>query len=203
MEAIFLACGAGGPQLKRNKDRSGGIPVGSFIPSASEKEIAIPKVAAALRRISHIDPRRFDRIRRQVACIQLLGTRLVALGTWYNSLSMIVLAADWVEADSTSPDQVAMTIVHEATHARFIRFGYAEDIRPRIERICNYQELVFASRIPDASELIASARRAMDTDPSGFTYEDHRQRSLKALETLGMSKWVIRLLDRVTRGRAA
>ena len=185
------------------KDRAAGIPVGSLFPSAAEKHTAIPKVVAALLRIREVDPRRFERIQRQVARIQLLGSRLVALGSWYNALSMIMLAGDWVEAASTSPDRIALTIVHEATHARLMRFGYAEDIRARIERICNYQELVFASRIAGASELIASARRAMDTDPSGFTSEDHRQRSLKALATLGVPKWIIRLLDRVTRSRAA
>jgi len=132
-----------------------------------------------------------------------MGTRLVALGSWYDPLSMILLSDDWLESDSTSAEQVALTIVHEATHARLSRFGYAPEIRARIERICQYQELVFASRIGGDSELVASARRGMDLDPSEFTAERYRQRNLEALIQLGLPHWMVRLLARVTKLLAA
>ena len=186
-----------------HKDYSAGIPVGSWLPSRREKEVSIPNVVAALRRVAEGDPHRFRRIQRQVSCIQLIGTRLIALGGWFRPLSMILLPDDWLELDSTSAERVALTIVHEATHARLSRFGYGPEIRARIERICQYQELVFASRIGGDSELVAGARRGMDLNPSEYTTETRRQRSLEALTQLGLPKWMVRLLDRVTKRRAA
>ena len=185
------------------KDRSGGIPVGTFLAFAEQKERHIPKVTAALDLIRRVEPHRYQRMLRNVRAIHLLGTRYYALGAWYAPLRMIDLAEDWVEDPNTSPEDIAATLVHEATHARLTQFGYSEALRARVERICHYQEAVFASRLGNGEQLVAAARRAMDRDGASYSSATRRTDRLKALRALGMPSWFVQLVDWLTHWRAA
>ena len=172
-----------------------------FVSSDTQKQ-AIPKVVAALRCIQDVDSVRYQRIKRQIKRILVVGSRLVAYGIWYPPLHMIALADDWVEDNATSCERIALTIVHEATHARLSCFGYDEPLRGRLERICNYQALVFASRLPEGHALVAIARAAMDRDPEDYSTGRRRRRILDALETV-LPKRIVALVSRFSRGPAA
>jgi len=119
------------------KDVAGEIPVGSLLPSKRERAVSIPKVVAALRRIAQGDPHRFQRIPRQVRCIQLMGTKLYALGSWYGPLAMIFLSHDWLESDSSSVERVALTIVHEATPLVFLDSAMRQRFEPGSNRFAS------------------------------------------------------------------
>ena len=185
------------------KNRSGGIPVGTFLASAEQKERHIPKVITALDLIRRAEPHRYKRMLRNVSAIHLLGTRYYALGTWHGALRVIDLAGDWVEDAKTSPEDIAATLVHEATHARLAQFGYSEPVRARVERICHHQEAVFAARLPNGERLVAAARRAMDRDGASYSSATRRADRLNALRALGMPTWLVQLVDWLTRWRAA
>ena len=184
------------------KDTTAQVPVGALFVSSDIQNQAIPKVVAALRCIQQVDAVRSRRIKRQVKRILVVGSRLVAYGIWYRPLRMISLADDWVKDNATSCERIALTIVHEATHARLWCFGYDEPLRGRVERICNYQALVFASRLPEGATLVAIARAAMDRDPEDYSTERRRRRILDALETV-LPKRIVALVARFSRGRAA
>lgn len=55
--------------------------------------------------------------------------------------------------DTTTPELIAVTIVHEATHARLFKrgFGYVEEVRDRVEEICLRRDLAFTARLPDGA----------------------------------------------------
>lgn len=66
-------------------------------------------------------------------------------------------------------EQIAASIVNEATRARLRRLGinYVDYVqRQRFERVCMRQELAFAARIPDGAELSReiAARMALPAD---------------------------------------
>ena len=119
------------------------------------------KVRDALCLISNADPRRLDRIRgdaRRLA-VAALGE---AAGEWWQDLRAIAIDRRHAERQTTAA--VAMTLVHEATHARIQRRGvrYRPGIRERVERVCVAQEIEFAMRVPGTEALIKGARLKLE-----------------------------------------
>lgn len=55
----------------------------------------------------------------------------------------------------TRNEDIALILVHEATHARLSKFGfgYDEALRARIEAICHRRELAFAKRLGDEQAI--------------------------------------------------
>jgi hypothetical protein len=186
-----------------HKNHQGGVPIGVFLPLGEQKERDVPKIVAALTLIRDIEPRRYERMLRDIRSIQLMGTRHFALGLWNAASRTIDLAADWVGNESTISEDIAATLVHEATHARLTHFGYPEPLRGRLERICYKQERQFAERLPNGQALVAMAAKAMDVDNTFYSRRAMKGRRLAALHSLGVPDWCIRILDRVMPPRAA
>ena len=186
-----------------HKDRTAGIPIAVLLPEQEEKQLDVPKIVAALRVLQIADPRRYRRLLNDVSGIVLLGTRHFAAGEWYAPLKHIHLANDWVRDQATSPEAIASTLVHEATHARLTRFGYAETLRGRLERICYYQQTLFAARLQGGDQLVAQARAGMNRDPSFYSTSQRNQVRARALKSLGTPAFLVRLLERFWRWRAA
>lgn len=108
------------------------------------------KIAAALDIIGEHDPRRFERLRRDLRRIVIadgLGNRAAYLfhsGTCFIQLSHVI---------DRSSAMIAVSIVHEAVHRRLENAGirYWPDIQKRIERRCVREEISFVDRLPRAS----------------------------------------------------
>jgi hypothetical protein len=104
---------------------------------------------------------------------------------------------------ATTVEQIASTIVHEATHARLERYGigYKEEQRAKIEAICFRRELAFAVRVPDSAELQQGIARCLEwypANPDQFSdarfQERHRAGGIEALRYLGTPDWLIRAI---------
>lgn len=108
------------------------------------------RCVAALDLLRAFDRRRFERLRRDVRGIALTTRG----GSYYDhSLRHIFLDVDLIH---NSPEYIAATLVHEATHARIYHAGvrnYSAQ-RDRHERLCISQEIAFASRLPGAEALV-------------------------------------------------
>jgi hypothetical protein len=67
-----------------------------------------------------------------------------------------------------APLELAMMMVHEATHARLSQHGlaYVGECRQRIERLCVAAEIAFAENVPESDALVEKARALLQT-PSG------------------------------------
>ena len=111
---------------------------------------------------------------------------------------------------ATSPaEAIASTIVHEAAHAHPLlsKLGYAENVRHRIEQICMRQELAFASRIPDGSNVREQVESSLMLPPtcwSSAALEKHRSAGeLAAARYVGLPDWLTHALLalRATRSR--
>jgi hypothetical protein len=98
-----------------------GIEMRLFLPDREEINIATDKVGEALRLIAIHDPKRFAKLTRNVRRIWVGATH--NRGEWVLELEMCVLRFDYVVSPETSPARLALTLVHEATHARLDRIG--------------------------------------------------------------------------------
>jgi hypothetical protein len=156
------------------------------------------KVAESLAQI-----RAYDSVcyRRMLQDIRLIWVRLLPgnLARFSSSLSACELDTRFV-LDQPS-EFIAAAIVHEATHARLWRRGirYDEESRFRVERACLRQEYRFASRLPDAQDLLDWTEAAL-ANPPHFTDAEAVKHfelgSLDALRYRGAPEWLLGLLIR-------
>jgi hypothetical protein len=71
-------------------------------------------------------------------------------------------------ASASHPELIAAVIVHEAAHARLMRYGigYEAPLRHRVEAICARREAAFAAKLPNGEKVREQAenRLAWPTD---------------------------------------
>lgn len=118
-------------------------------------DVVLEHLRSAIDLIGKTAPNRLARLNRDVGRVLLLMVDSPEYWPFANGFAIGLAAAQDVPVD-----QLALTIVHEATHARLWRAGfrYTPDIRERIEHICVRAELDFAQRLPRAQELVDGLR---------------------------------------------
>jgi hypothetical protein len=154
-----------------------------------ETEALFAGVARAVALIQRWEPRRVPRMRRYVRRI-VVGPSGGPAGSYVRALDACMLSAEHIVRDSTA--SVAMTLVHEATHARIECAGvpYAMPIRARIEALCMKEEIEFGALVPGAEGLLAEANRALE---SSWWENEHELAAREGqLRALGMPAWMRR-----------
>jgi hypothetical protein len=160
----------------------------------------LTRVEGALLLIKQHSPLDYARITRELerVWVSLLPH---GLGEYRHSLRACILDERYVADPATAVEQIASTIVHEATHARLERCGieYEEQRRARIEAICFRRERAFAVRLPDSAELQEGIARCLEwyhANPEQFSdahfQEAHVAGGIEGLRYLGAPDWLIR-----------
>jgi hypothetical protein len=121
------------------------------------------------------------------------------VGEYKASLNACLLDERYVADPATSIEQIASTIVHEATRLESHGIGYKEAQRARIEAICFRRELAFAARLPDSAQLQQDIARCLDwyqANPDYFHDAHFQERAggevFAALRHLETPDWLIR-----------
>lgn len=86
--------------------------------------------------------------------------------------------------------ELAMTVVHEATHARLERAGaiYEGNCMGRIERACVASEVRFASKVPGSEAAIARVEQLLETQ--WWNDGPRREAARRELERFGLPEWL-------------
>lgn len=115
-------------------------------------------------------------------------------------------------AATTTPELLAKTIIHEATHARLDHCGinYDEKKRVRIEAVCMRRELAFTVKLPQGAPLQEEVAQTMEwcaANPEYFSNASFHQRDnkgrIEALRYLGVPEWLIQGGVKVTAAISA
>jgi hypothetical protein len=129
----------------------------------NEREITLRRVEEALRLIKLYDPLSYSRIIRD---LKRIWVNLVPhYNAWYlHPLQACVLDGRYVLSETTTLEQIALTIIHEATHARLERCGidYDEKLRQRIEAVCLRREFAFVAKLPNGAKLRDELARTLE-----------------------------------------
>jgi hypothetical protein len=161
----------------------------------------LTRVESALSLIRQHSPLDYARIVRELRRIWVtLAT--YGCGQYHHALRACVLDERYVADPATTVKQIALTIVHEATHARLERCGiaYREELRTRIEAICCRREMAFAVRLSSSTELqdIAERLEWYQANPDQFSDAQFREKNkagaAEALRYLGSPEWLIRAM---------
>jgi hypothetical protein len=163
----------------------------------------LTRVEAALLLIKQHSPLDYARIARELERVWV-DLVLYGLGEYRHSLRACILDERYVADPATTVEEIASTIVHEATHARLERYGieYEEQRRARIEAICFGRERAFAARAPEGDELQQRIARYLEwyqANPEQFSdtrfQENHMAGGIEALRYLGTPDWIIRAIS--------
>lgn len=147
----------------------------------------LSQLQSALELIKHVDPRIFQRLHRDIKRIMLVSVGGPEYWPFANGL---IVNADVVEGSDS--EFVALTIVHEGTHARLWKSGirYTPELRERIERVCVRAELAFVSRLPDSAFWVDHVTQKLAMP--WWTSAQISQRQVRAREAL-WPRWLVRL----------
>jgi hypothetical protein len=177
--------------------RIDGLWIGTF----DRDHDVLPRIENALHLIKIHDRLRYDRLLRDLERI-LVCVLLGDLACFNHRYGSCELDARFVLAETSSPEVIAATIVHEATHARLWSLGvrYEQKRRHRIEAICFRRVLAFATKLPN-SELVreqAENRLTGYAGPESWTNAVFEKRLLEgAIEAMRYRKfpwWLIQIL---------
>jgi hypothetical protein len=170
--------------------------------SGAEAEPILRRVEEALALIKRYDPLQYVRVIRNLDRVWV-NLSPDAPACFERSLQACVIDERFVLAATSTPEIIAKTIVHEATHARLERWGinYDEKERTRIEAVCLRRELAFAAKLPQGKPLQDEVTRAMEwcaSNPDYFSNVSFHQRDtqgrVEALHYLGTPDWLIRAI---------
>lgn len=155
---------------------------------------ATSQLQNALRLIDTYAPLVLQRLRRDVKRLMLVQ----AGGPEYWPFADgFILNAAFVE--DSDAEFIALTIIHEATHARLWRAGfrYNQACRERIENLCVQAEVSFAERLPDAEYFVEHTKKKLSH--RWWTDDAIKERQLRARRALWPT-WLIRMHRLIARG---
>lgn len=173
-----------------------GIHVGVLSSSEDEQKRLFEKVTTALEILNEHGRRCVVRLRAHANGVFVFGSSGDVVGRWELGAKLVVLQEEYVGDPSTSPADVASTLVHESTQAWLDSLGvpYTSDCRARVEAVCFRSELAFVRRLPEPGDLVDRVEQALALDPAFWTDEAIRARTVSTILELGMPKWFAKLL---------
>jgi len=161
------------------------------VAAASDEEFAdvLSKVTDALRLIAERGSRFHTRIVRDVRRFVFAD---VSGGRYIAGLQTCLIGVAY--ARRVPSIELAMTMVHESTHARLSKAGfrYVGECRERIERVCVAQEIAFAQRVPGSASAIDGVRGLLET--KWWRPEERLEADISELKTRGIPKWLTEVL---------
>jgi hypothetical protein len=160
------------------------------------------RVEDALQLIKQHSPLHYSRV---IHNLERVWVRLVLISyaCYYAPLRACELDVRFVLRETTTLEEIASAIVHEATHARLERWGisydeYDEKERSRIEVICIRRELDLLAKLPNSEPLreqVAATLEWCVSNHESFSnanlWQRHDQGAVEALRHLGAPEWLI------------
>jgi hypothetical protein len=173
-----------------------------------EPEPILRRIEEALSLIKRYDRLRYDRLIRDLKRVWVLVLP-TGLANFDYKIYTCKIDTRYFLAATTTPELIATTIVHEATHARLWRRGirYEEAQRPRIEEICIRRQIAFSAKLPNGADARDQAERTLALCASGEYWtnaafsERYIEGGVEALRYLGTPNALVRLFRALLLGR--
>lgn len=172
--------------------------------SDNREPLYFDRVDEALDLISRYDPRTLRSLQRRFAGILVTGEEPFRLAHWRQGAKLCILTAPYVASSANRPEDVALTLIHENTHARLAARGirYREGRRGRIEVICAEAEVAFSRRVPYAGDLVERTQSRLEAwvkaDEEHWSDKRKRAALLDYLQETGTPGWLLGLLRRAS-----
>lgn len=155
-------------------------------------ELFFAKITIALALIDKYDSRRLGQMRRDLSAIWLVR----AGGAYFDPATRRCVLS-WQNIITGDARSIAMTLVHEAAHARIFGRGVVKTPRAtaaRHEAAAVRQQIAFATLLPDNESLLKYYSTVLQKP--WWTPEQMRVRKLEQMRAYGMPDWIVRRTER-------
>jgi hypothetical protein len=164
------------------------------------KRLAAARLTHALELVQQRDPKRFRRMCADMPRI-VVGVPEVGDAAYHPDIELCVVSFELLTRRELTSTQLALLVVHEATHARIERAGirYVPERRARIERACLRAELAFAERFSGRERdwYVSQYSAKLAAPMPEFSDEGLIEREAAESRQLGVPNWFIERVRRV------
>ncbi|HEY5087765.1 MAG TPA: hypothetical protein VII66_10450 [Gemmatimonadaceae bacterium] len=173
----------------------------AFLPDRPEREQVALRVAQSLRLLREFAPSKYDALRRDLPRILVGPAR--GLGECHYAVGICVLQFDYVIADTTTAEDLALVFIHEGMHGRLHHAGFEwtdAASRARHERLCSIAETVLGARLRPTASLRWAEQR-VDWGAEHWTEAALEKGEQHAVEKLGRGGRFAYHVTRLLSGR--
>ena len=165
--------------------------------SRTDADDVMEKTGTALRLIAKYDSVLYRQIKSDIRLLLFTGA---SGGSYLAGMKACRIGIAYTRR--VAPVELAMTIIHEGTHARLDRTGLRYDgyQREQIERTCIAAEIAFAERIPGSEEAAKASKQLLNT--RWWEPERLAEDALIELRAGGVPKWLAKWIVRRAARRA-
>lgn len=159
--------------------------------SRGDSQARFRKLGEALALIESAQPSLMRRVRSSIERIVFLES-----GPEYWPRARACILHDVTNLSAT---QVALIIVHEATHGRLWRAGirYGPAVRERVERICVRAELALLPNLPSGANFVEHTRQKLSSE--WWSDEQRKERHAEVIADVEAPAWMLRAYRSVMR----
>jgi hypothetical protein len=172
------------------REQMHGLTVVAYRCSAERARAILDWVRAALDLIARHDPGSLSAMRDHFAHVQVVDILGPLNAQYWHEERLCRLSGEYVQRDDTVPGRLAMTLVHELTHARHRnrarpgRLSVAQE-----EWLCIGAELAFIKKVPGSERLQRAARQRLERRPEFYARPAQAERVLEYVRSSGMPRW--------------
>jgi len=159
--------------------------------SRGDSQARFRKLGEALALIESAQPSLMRRVRSSIARIVFLES-----GPEYWPRGRACILHD---VTNLSAIQVALIVVHEATHGRLWRAGirYSPAVRERVEQICVRAELALLAKLPSGATFVEYTRQKLSSQ--WWSDEQRKERHGEVIADVEAPAWMLRAYRSVMR----
>jgi len=168
-----------------------GLKISAFV-DRKESTAVLANVRQAIELLKSTDAYRYRRVVRRLGHVLVAPTPIQ--GEYAPVLRRCVLSKKMALAGEIR--RIAVTLVHEATHAELFDrgIGYGLEIRARVEDVCARQELAFGRKLPEIDDLLEESEERLMLPDDTWSDENLVQHQLALMEQEGtVPKWLLRV----------
>lgn len=174
-----------------------GVTVVAFADGERSRAL-LDRVRAALDLVARHDPKSLAGIADHFDHIQVLSTLGVANAQYLHAERLCLLSAEYLERPGTEPARLAMSLVHELTHARhFSRAKPAAMSLAQAEWLCIGAELAFVRKVPGTAHLQQAARKRLERRADFYARPAEMEREAEFIHAQKLPRWFVWLLERL------
>jgi hypothetical protein len=161
-------------------------------------DTCVGKVRSAIDLIAQYDQTSLSQMRSHFSLVLIWPGVAPALGLYHSIKRRCELDCGFLSKSTTSPEHVALILIHELRHARLRALRKQPVMSVAHEEwLCVGAEISFAQRLPNAGHLIQEAKTRMTRRPDFYSPQAKDDRTLQQLRNLGTPRLFVRILERM------
>lgn len=180
------------------REQMHGLTVVTYPSDAGHARALLDRVRAALDLVARHDPKSLASMRDHFDHVQVFYTLGAFNAQYLHAERLCLLSGEYVERESTEPARLAMTLIHELTHARHLSRPNPQPLSvAQAEWLSIGAELAFVKKVPGTARLQNAARKRLERRPDFYERPAQKQRDAEFIHRQNLPRWMMWIGERL------